>query len=359
MIYVYAVLALCSLGAVFSVLLQAAEKWLADYGTPGVRVNDEEAFVVDGGSTLLDALYLRRIFIPSACGGKGTCGFCKIRIPEGGGPVLPTEEPFLTPSEVSESVRLACQVKVKRDLTVLIRPEFLDVQEFRAAVTSVRRLTPDTREIRLRLLEPAEITFRPGQYVQVIVPGTSEFRAYSVSSEPESKNEIELIVRLIPGGLGSTYLHWLRAGDEVRFTGPFGEFELSEDEDTELVFVGGGCGMAPIRSIIRHVLRRWPERRCRLFFGARSAEDVLYFQEFRQLAREHPGLEIHYALSEPKPADRWNGETGFIHESVEAHLERGRRRQAFLCGPPPMVEATIRVLKPKGVDEDRIFYDKF
>lgn len=357
--YLYAAGVLCLTGLVFSVLLQAAAKWLADYGTPDVRVNDGEAFTVEGGSTLLDALYGQRIFIPSACGGKGTCGFCKVEVAEGGGPVLPTEEPFLTPSSTAADVRLACQVKVKRDVRVVVKPEYLEVQEYRAAVTSVRTLAPDTKEIRLGLVEPAELEFRPGQYVQVIVPGTAEFRAYSVSSPPDVKTGIELVVRLIPGGLGSTYLHWLEPGDEVRFTGPYGDFRLSEDTDTELVLVGGGCGLAPIRSIIRYAYERWPERRGRLFFGARAAEDAMYLDEFRDFAREHPGLEVYYALSEPKPTDEWDGPTGFIHESVDARLEAGGKRQAFLCGPPPMVEATIRVLKSKGVSEDDIFYDKF
>ena len=383
MVYLYAAGVLCLLGLVFSVLLLCAERWLADYGTPGVRVNDKEAFTVQGGLTLLDALYGARIFIPSACGGKGTCGFCKVSIPEGGGPVLPTEEPFLSPGEIADDVRLACQVKVKRDLEVLVRPEFLEVQEYRAVVASVKRLTPDTKEIRLRLTGPAEIDFRPGQYIQVTVPGTTEFRAYSISSSPDERDEIELIVRLIPGGLGSTYLHWVEPGragnappaeapmarrlvvdptapgDEVRFTGPYGDFELSEDPETELVFVGGGCGMAPIKSIIHYVYERWPERESRFFYGARAAEDAMYLGDFQAFAREYPGLEICYALSEPKPTDDWDGPTGFIHESVDEQLEPGTNRQAFLCGPPPMVEATIRVLRSKGVPQDNIFSDKF
>lgn len=359
MIYVYAGGVLCLVGLVFSALIQAAEKWLADYGTPAVRVNEKEAFTVEGGVTLLDALYGQRIFIPSACGGKGTCGFCKVRVPEGGGPVLPTEEPFLTRAEIADDVRLACQVKVKQDLKIQVNPEFLEVQEYRATVTRALQITPDTREIRFRLAEPAEIEFRPGQYVQVIVPGTGEFRAYSISSPPDERNGLELIVRLIPGGLGSTYLHWLEPGDEVRFTGPYGEFELSEDPDVELVFVGGGCGLAPIKSIVHYIYKRWPERKSRLFYGARAAEDAMYLEEFREFVREHPGLKVCYALSDPKRADDWKGPTGFIHESVDAELAEGGSLQAFLCGPPPMVEATIRVLKSKGVSEESIFYDKF
>ncbi len=359
MIYVYAILSLSVLGFVLSALLQVAEKLLADYGTVTVRVNEEKELSIEGGSTLLDALYSNGIFIPSACGGKGTCGFCKVRVPEGAGPVLPTEKPFLTRGEQKRGTRLACQVKLKSDLVVTVRPEYLEVRQFRARVSSVRMLTHDTREIRMRLEEPAEIDFKPGQYVQVIVPGTGEFRAYSISSEPDARREVELIVRLIPGGLGSTYLHGVKEGAPVTFTGPYGEFELSEDERVDLVLIGGGCGLAPIKSIIRHSYSRWPERKVHLFFGARSKRDVFYLEDFERFAGEHPSLAVHYALSEPEPEDAWEGETGFIHLSVDSSLKKSSKRQAFLCGPPPMVDAATKVLRAKGVRRDAVFYDKF
>lgn len=359
MIFVYAILILSTVGFVLSALLQVAEKLLADYGTVTVRVNDEKELILEGGTTLLDALYSNGIFIPSACGGKGTCGFCKVRVPEGAGPLLPTEKPFLTRGEQKRGTRLACQVKVKTDLVVTVRPEYLKVQQFSAKVSSARMLTHDTREIRMRLEDPAEIAFSPGQYVQVIVPGTGEFRAYSISCEPDAKCEVELIVRLIPGGLGSTYLHDVKEGDAVTFTGPYGEFELSEDPGVDLVLIGGGCGLAPIKSIVRHCYSRWPERRVHLFFGARSKRDVFYLEDFEAFAKEHPSLDLHYALSEPEPEDAWEGETGFIHLSVESCLKRNSKRQAFLCGPPPMVDAATKVLRAKGVRRDAVFYDKF
>lgn len=366
MIYVWSLLVLCLLGLGFAVALQVAEKLLADYGECTIKVNDKEGFVIEGGGTLLDALYGQRIFIPSACFGKGTCGFCKVTVPDGGGPVLPTELPFLTREEIGEDVRLACQVKVKTDLHILVRPEYLTVQEFRATVKSARTLTPDTREIVISLGDPprgggpAEIEFRPGQYVQIRVPAREPtYRAYSISSPPETRNEIELIVRLVPGGLGSTYLHNIEPGDEIDFTGPYGEFELSEAEDTDIVCVAGGCGLAPVKSILHYLYSKWPERKSWLFFGARSAADVMYLDEFEALAAEHPGLTVCYALSEPKATDEWEGNVGFIHKSVEARLPEGADRQAFMCGPPPMVEAAMKVLNAKGVSEDRVFYDKF
>ncbi len=365
MVYVYAVGVLAGLGLVLSALIQLAEKLLADYGVVTVRVNNEKEFAVEGGVTLLDILYGNRVFIPSACGGKGTCGFCKVSVIDGGGPVLPTETPFLTPAERTSGVRLACQVKVKEDLAARVRPEYLSVREFCAKVVSAAMLTHDVREIRLGLVEPSEIDFRAGQYVQVSVPGRGEpvFRAYSVASAPEERREIELLVRLVPGGVCSTYLHGVEPGDEVTFTGPYGEFDLDEDESTELVLVAGGCGIAPIRSIIRHVCAGWPDRRSWLFFGARSEEDLFNLDEFRGLADTHPGFEFHCALSAPAPADEWDGEVGFIHESVERHMPsvrgKGKRCQAFLCGPKPMLEASIRVLRAKGVRGDRIYYDEF
>lgn len=360
MIYLSSLLMLCLLGLAFAVALTIAEKLLADYGTCSIKVNEEESFTVEGGGTLLDALYGERIFMPSACFGKGTCGFCKVTVPDGGGPLLPTEKPFLTRADIAADTRLACQVKVKQDLEIQVRPEYLNVQEFSARVSSARMLTHDIREIHLELIEPEEIEFRPGQYVQVKVPAAEPtFRAYSVSSAPEEKGEIELIIRLVPGGLGSTYLHRVQVDDELEFTGPYGEFELSESADTDVVCVGGGCGLAPIKSIIHYVYKRWPERKVWLFFGARTVQDVFYLEEFETLAKEYPALHVCYALSEMEPSEAWDGPTGFIHESVAARLPEGPNRQAFLCGPPPMVEATIEVLRSKQVGEDKVFYDKF
>jgi len=180
-----------------------------------------------------------------------------------------------------------------------------------------------------------------------------------VSSPPSSKNEIELLVRLIPGGVGSGYLHSVQVGDEVVFTGPYGEFELDESLETLLICVGGGCGMAPMRSLIRHVRDVAPEKPCTLYFGARTHLDTMYHDEFKELQKEMPNLDLHYALSEPEQSPEWKGETGFIHESIIAHMPDEGPRQAFLCGPPPMIEATMRVLEDKKVPKDMVFYDEF
>lgn len=361
MIYLEAMLVLAVIGGLLAVLLLVADRFLLNYGPCQVSVNSEEPFTVQGGGKLLDALYDRKIFIPSACGGQGTCGFCKVQVLQGGGPVLPTELPYLSSSEIEGHVRLACQVKIRENLVLHVKEEFLDVKEFQGTITAARMVTADTRELHIRLAEGQEISFRPGQYVQVFVPGTREttFRAYSLASPPSLKTEIELLVRLIPGGVGSTYLHGVAPGDEIRFTGPYGEFQLDLSPDVELICIGGGCGMAPMRSILRHLREASPERKSWLFFGARTAADAMYRDDFSRLSEQMGSLGVHYALSEPEKSPEWSGETGFIHEIAEKCLGTEGNRQAFLCGPPKMIEAAIRVLTEKGIPRDRIFYDEF
>ncbi len=357
----YSALTLSALGGLFATMLLIADRFLANYGPCRIDVNGERSVTVEGGCTVLDALYSNEVFIPSGCGGQGTCGHCKVTLLSGGGPVLPTELPLLSEQEIAAGVRLACQVKVKQDVELRVREEYFSIQRFTAEVAAARMLTHDTREVRLRLVEPPIIDFRPGQYVQVEVPvkGESVHRAYSISSAPEQAGEIGLIVRLVPGGAGSTYLHRVRAGDRVSFTGPYGEFVLSEHPETEVVCVAGGCGIAPIKCILEYVCRRWPARPCRLFFGVRAARDLLCMDEFRRLAREHPAFAVHCALSAPEPGDEWDGETGLIHLSVERHLAPGPPRQAFLCGPEPMVRATEEVLRARDVPDAMIYYDNW
>ncbi|MCK5802488.1 MAG: 2Fe-2S iron-sulfur cluster binding domain-containing protein [Lentisphaeria bacterium] len=361
MIHFEAMLTLSAIGGTLALVLLIADRFLCNYGPCTIRVNEEEPFTIQGGGKLLDALYDQKIFIPSACGGQGTCGYCKVRVLEGGGPVLPTELPFLASDEQADGTRLACQIKIKQDIAIRVKEEFLHVQEFQATVARAQLITLDTREIVLALGGDAEIEFRPGQYIQIFVPGTGEttFRAYSIASPPSRKREVELLVRLIPSGLGSTYLHSIQPGDPVTFTGPYGEFIMDESTETELVCVGGGCGMAPMRSILRHLGETTPGRTCSLYFGARTAADAMYLDEFRRLQTEMPNLNVVYALSEPEDSSDWDGATGFIHESVRNHLSDSGKRQLFLCGPPPMIEATMTVLDEKGVPTEDSFYDKF
>lgn len=363
MVYLWSVLSFAGLTTALAALLMVAERFLVNYGICKLDINaGEKPLEVDGGQTLLSTLYSNEIFIPSACGGKGSCGYCKITVASGGGPVLPTETPFLSRKEIRSDLRLACQVKVREDIYVRIPEDLLNIRLFASTVESVSELTHDIKEIRLRLEEPAEISHRPGQYVQVQAPSMDEpvFRAYSVSSPVYEPNVVDLVVKLVPGGICSTYLHNLKVGDSVIFTGPYGEFRLNEDPSVEIVCVGGGCGMAPIRNIICTLYDRWPDRSCWLFFGCRTTRDIFYLEQFQQLAQNHPNFHVVYALSDKLGKnERWDGETGFIHLSVDKHLEAGVSRQAFLCGPPPMIEAVTRVLEGKNVCSEDIFYDEF
>ena len=363
MIYLWSILTFASLVVALAALLMLAERFLVNYGICKLDINvGKKPLEVDGGQTLLSTLYANEIFIPSACGGKGSCGHCKITITAGGGPVLSTETPYLTRKEIRSNLRLACQVKIREDIYVRIPEELLNVRMFTSTVESSIDLTHDIKQIYLQLDEPAEISHRPGQYVQVQAPSPdgAVFRAYSISSPAYEPHAVELVVRLVPGGIGSTYLHSLNIGDTVNFTGPYGEFILNEDPSVEIVCVGGGCGMAPMKSLIYTIYHRWPDRSCWLFFGCRTTKDIFYLQEFEKLAEKHPSFNVVYALSDKLQGDEhWNGETGFIHLAVDKHLEAGIKRQTFLCGPPPMIEAVIRVLEEKGLRSENIFYDEF
>ncbi|KKL06259.1 hypothetical protein LCGC14_2597840, partial [marine sediment metagenome] len=223
MIYLLSILAFVVLLVGLAALLTVAEKLLVNYGVCTIDINASERVIeVEGGQTLLSELYANEIFIPSACGGQGSCGHCKITVPDGGGPVLPTETPYLTRTEVRSGVRLACQVKVRQDILLRIPEELLDVKLFSATVQSTLDLTHDIKELRFDLVEPAEIGHRPGQYVQVQAPSPDGpvFRAYSISSPGYESTRVELNVRIVPNGIGSTYLHNVQPGDPIVFTGP-------------------------------------------------------------------------------------------------------------------------------------------
>lgn len=363
MIYLLSVASFAGLTVALAAVLVVAERFLVNYGVCKLDINaGEKPLEVDGGQSLLSALYSNEIFIPSACGGKGSCGHCKITVSNGGGPVLPTETSYLNRKEVRSNVRLACQVKIREDIYVQIPAELLDVKMFTSTVESTMDLTYDIKEIRMRLDDPTEISQRPGQYVQIQAPSPDGdvFRAYSISSPSHESNVVELNVRIIPEGIGSTYLHNLKVGDTVNFTGPYGEFILNEDPSTEIICVGGGCGMAPMKNIIYTIYDRWPDRSCWLFFGCRTTRDIFYLEEFKELAKKYPNLHIVYGLSDPLgPDEEWDGETGFIHLAVDKNIKESIARQAFLCGPPLMIEAVTRVLEEKGIGPDDIFYDEF
>jgi len=355
-----AILIMNSILLAIAVLLVIAEKFLVTYGECEIVINKEKILKVQGGDMLLNYFARHKIFIPSACGGKATCGYCKVEVLSGGGHILPTEEIFISRQEKLKGLRLACQVKVKNNVEVMISQDLLEAQELKVTVMKIEDVTSDIKYVFLRLDEPASIKFKPGQYVQFKIPETDEFRAYSIASSPLHNNLIELVVRLVPSGLCSSYIHEaLDVNDKITLTGPFGDFYLREDSQRDIICIGGGCGMAPIRSILLYLKEKGMPRSVMYFFGARSKKDLFFTEELRALEAEFRNFRYIPALSEPKPQDNWDGETGFVTQVVERVMPGGSSQEAYLCGPPPMIDASIKVLTQKGVEDVYIYYDKF
>lgn len=390
-----------SLVLFLSLLILIAKAFLAPEGQIPVVINDELTLEVPAGSKLMWALVEQGIHVPSACGGQGTCGQCRL-IVKGAGPVLPTERAKLPRNLLREGWRLSCQIPVKRPLKVQVPTEILGSHTWTGTVVSNRNLTPLIKEPVIDLPQPP-LRFRAGQFIlleatrarirfadfeiderfrddwnhfdwwryQVAVDKTTS-RAYSMANAPAEGNRIRLNVRLAlpppdapeaPPGRVSSYVFSLKPGQPVRITGPFGDFYV-RDRDTEMIFVGGGAGMAPLRSMIVDQLERVrTRRRMSYWYGARSLRELFYADEFEDLAQRHPNFTWQVALSEPRPDDEWQGPTGFIHQVLyDLYLEDHPAPEEcdyYLCGPPPMLRAMRRLLDDLGVDPENIFFDDF
>ena len=360
-----AVAVCCGITAGLTMIILIFNATIGNYGECELDINEgSKKLKVEGGSSLLSALNAEGIFIPSACGGKGSCGLCKLKVHEGAGEALPTEVPWLTKEELAANVRLSCQVKVKNDLKIEIPEEYFLIKEFQGKVASIRDLTHDIKEVVVTLLDPNEVDFRAGQFMQIKVPEyelSSEevYRAYSISSQPSERNKVEFEIRLVPNGICTTYVHkYLKEGDEITINGPYGEFSL-RDTEREVVCIAGGSGMAPIKSILLDMKDKGINRKTRYFFGATSKKDLFLLDEMKQLEQDLPDFTFIPALSSPEPEDQWEGETGLITKVLEKHLESGDNVEAYLCGSPGMINACIKVLTEKGVPEELIYYDKF
>jgi Na+-transporting NADH:ubiquinone oxidoreductase subunit F len=358
-------LALSGLGALLAFFLEVADSYLGFYGECQIRINEgEKELQVSGGETLLSSLMDQGIFIPSACGGRGSCGYCKVKVMEGGGPLLPTETPYLEPEEVKDNVRLSCQIKVRRDIEIEIPPELFLIKEFRARVEGMRNFTDDIKELRLRLIDPDTITFKPGQYIQFQVPEYEEcpesvYRAYSIASAAHEPSSITLVVTKVPEGLATTFIHEvLREGDEVSLNGPYGEFYL-RDSEREIFFVATGSGLAPIMSMLYQMAEEEISRRATLVFGARHKKDLFYVEEIEALKQRIPQLEVIFTLSRPQEEDRWDGEQGRVTNVLEKIILNGESKEAYLCGNPAMVESCQELLVKKGIPQELIFFDIF
>jgi Na+-transporting NADH:ubiquinone oxidoreductase subunit F len=360
------VAALSALNGFLAWLLVLAEKWLADYGECTIRINGERSVRVRGGLSLLSALAGEKIFLPSACGGRGTCAFCKCKVTEGAGPLLPTELPMLNKKERAGHVRLSCQVKVKRDLSVEIPESLFRIREYQAEVGLIRDLTHDTKLIRLTLVDPSEILFKPGQYIQLESKPYEKIRqkvmrAYSVASPSSETKSLDLIIRLVPDGICTTWVHrHLKQGERVRFIGPMGDFCLHEGEG-EIILVAGGSGMAPMVSLLAEIREKQIRRKVTYFFGALAKRDLFYLDEMHTFEKDIQDFRFVPALSSPAPDDVWNGETGLITTPLRSYLEKENRAaaQGYLCGSPGMIQACIKVMNACGISEDRIFFDPF
>lgn len=386
-------------------LLALAQKQLVPEGEVQILINDDpnRSPKVRPGSTLLSTLAAEQIFIPSACGGGGTCAMCKCQVLEGGGDVLPTEVGHLSLRERKENVRLACQVKVKQDMRIRIPEEVFGVKKFEATVISNKNVATFIKEFVVKLPDGVELDFEPGGYIQIDVPkysctfrdfdiepefredwdrfnlwdlkaGNDEddiFRAYSMANHPAEGNIVMLNIRIatpprgmdVPPGLCSSYIFSLKPGDKITLSGPYGEFHIQET-DREMIYVGGGAGMAPLRSHIFHLFHTLKtNRKVSYWYGARSKREIFYEEDFRAIEREFPNFKFHIALSDPQPEDNWDGYVGFIHNVViDNYLSKHDAPEDcefYFCGPPLMLKAVQKMCDDFGVPPENVRYDDF
>jgi Na+-transporting NADH:ubiquinone oxidoreductase subunit F len=326
--------------------------------------NGEKQLEVKSGLSLLATLSEHGIFLPSACGGRGICASCRLTVTEGGGQAGPVEEQLLTAPERAAGTRLSCQVKVRNDMKIEIPRHLFLAGKFRATLIAKKPLTHDIVECTLALAGPGEILFAAGQYVQLrskVYDGKeSVARAYSIASPPSDTSRIQLIVRLVPNGICSTWVFdHLKEGDKVTLTGPYGNFRLS-GSDSPVILIAGGSGMAPMWSIVCDMQGKGIDRRpTYYFFGALSRADLFYVEPLQALERQCPWFHFIPALSKEPPDSGWTGERGLITEVVARHFPDCSRHEAYLCGAPGMIDACLKVLTRGGMPKEKIFYDKF
>ncbi|WP_054180545.1 NADH:ubiquinone reductase (Na(+)-transporting) subunit F [Trabulsiella odontotermitis] len=388
-----------------SVLILFAKSKLVNSGDVLIEINNDadKQIRTAAGDKLLNTLSGNGIFVSSACGGGGSCGQCRVTVKAGGGDILPTELSHITKREAKAGCRLACQVAVKQDMKIELPEEVFGVKKWECEVISNDNKATFIKELKLAIPQGESVPFRAGGYIQIECPAhtvayadfdvpteyrsdwdkfnlfryVSEvkeptLRAYSMANYPDEKGIIMLNVRIatpppsapdVPPGIMSSYIWSLKAGDKVTISGPFGEF-FAKETDAEMVFIGGGAGMAPMRSHIFDQLKRLnSKRKISFWYGARSLREMFYDDEFEQLAREKPNFTFHVALSDAQPEDNWTGYTGFIHNVLYENYLRDHPApedcEFYMCGPPVMNAAVIKMLKDLGVEDDNILLDDF
>jgi len=381
----------------------AARSQLVSSGDVTIDINGEKTITVAAGNKLLQTLSNAGLFLPSACGGGGTCAQCKCIVLDGGGAMLPTEESHFTRREAKEGWRLSCQTPVKQDMRVEVPEDVFGVKQWECTVDSNPNVATFIKELTLRLPEGENVNFRAGGYVQLECPphhvkykdfdiepeyradwerfgfldleskvDETVIRAYSMANYPEERGVVKFNIRCatpppgskgIPPGQMSSYTFSLKPGDTIKVYGPFGEF-FAKDTNAEMVFVGGGAGMAPMRSHIFDQLRRIKtDRKMTFWYGARSLKECFYSEEYDELAEQNPNFEWHLALSDPQPEDNWEGLTGFIHQVLYENYLKDHPApedcEYYMCGPPMMNAAMIKMLVDLGVEQENILLDDF
>jgi Na+-transporting NADH:ubiquinone oxidoreductase subunit F len=387
-----------------------AKNKLSPKGEVKIKINGEKEVITEPGSSLLMTLSNNSIFLSSACGGGGTCGLCKVQVLKGGGSILPTEVGFFNRRQILDNWRLACQVKVKGDLEIKVPENILGVKQWECEVVSNKNVATFIKELVLKLPDGEILNFNSGEYIQIYVPENiivdfskdiyveeefrdewdklglwnlkminkeSTFRAYSMANYPAENDIVMLNVRIatppwdrnknkfmdVPPGICSSYIYSLKPGDKVKISGPYGDFHI-KDTNKEMIFIGGGAGMAPMRSHIFHLFKTLhTERKVSFWYGGRSLRELFYVEHFKQLEEENPNFKFVIALSEPKPEDNWNGPVGFIHQVLyENYLKNHPEPEEceyYICGPPAMLNAVLNLLDSLGVPQDNIAFDDF
>ena len=389
-------------------VLVIVRKKLAPQGKVKININDEKEIEVEPGNSLLGTLANEQIFLPSACGGGGSCGMCRCQVLEGGGTILPTETGFFSRKEQQDNWRLGCQVKVREDMKIHINPQIFGIKKWECEVVSNRNVATFIKEFVVKLPEGEHLKFLSGGYIQIDVPAIDvnykdidvdeeyradwekfgmfdlvmhnpepQFRAYSMASYPAEDNIIMLNVRIatppfdrvnggfmkVNPGVCSSYIYSLKPGDKVTISGPYGEFHI-KDTKREIIFIGGGAGMAPMRShILDLFLTKHTDRKVSYWYGGRSLRELFYIDDFRKIEEENPNFKFNIALSAPLPEDNWTGYVGNIHEVLlENYLKNHSEPEEieyYLCGPPMMTAAVLKMLDSLGVPKEMISFDDF
>jgi len=391
-----------------SILLYARKK-LMPQGEVKIVINEEKEIVINPGNTLLSTLSQEKIYIPSACGGGGTCAMCRVQVHEGGGTILPTEKGFFTRKEQMNDWRLACQVKVREDMGIQVAPEIFGIKKWECEVVSNHNVATFIKEFVVKLPEGETLDFRSGGYIQIDVPklvvdfkdievedeyrGEWDkfkmwdlkmknpepiYRAYSMANHPAEGNIVMLNIRIatppwdrkkngwmnVNPGICSSFIFSRKPGDKVTISGPYGEFFI-KDTQREMMFIGGGAGMAPMRS---HIFDQFDtqktKRKATFWYGGRSARELFYLDDFEKIEKEHPdNFKFEIALSEPLEEDNWKGYTGFIHQVIYDNYLKNHPEpeeiEYYLCGPPMMNDAVQKMLDDLGVPEEMIAFDDF